>query len=534
MSSLPPRPNFDPALPKHATSEKRYPPRVSPPERYSRDNRYPPRSPPVSRPPRDTYLPPTDRYIPSPTRDTYPLPSRDAWTPNNRYRERPRDDRDGYNDRFPGPARQAREYRPAPTRRRPPPRDDDWRTRDESRTFRPRPDFRRNAERYDHDRDHSRRRDSRSPSRYPAPRRSDSPPPRPLLRGNSPGPSTYPTSRNYSPSPVRNITELDSPRTTSSHRSVLRGKEHHGRSDHGTPSRTSSPTRSRRERSRSQGSTKAEDESQDVTRSISHPPRSPLEKQPDTLPPLRDPSPPGAASSKSPLYARPSSPTIVQEEVHLEQQIPMEQREEELPSWLNTSRDKGKSKEEPETTEDIEMRAEIPHSPASNPRELEQVPRRRSRSPPTGPRHYLNIPTGPAFAQHISPVNSNESVQSPQLNSLATWTQTRMDVDPSPKAEASQSQVTHPPYEPKPYPAKQFEPEIARLETLCQATMADYAQSGHEVRRARHELEMATIDFRAAELRREIADAQVEQARLGTLGIDARSERISSPVPASA
>lgn len=385
-----------------------------------------------------------------------------------------------------------------------------------------------------------------------APRRSDSPPPRPLLRGNSPGPSTYPTSRNYSPSPVRNITELDSPRTTSSHRSVLRGKEHHGRSDHGTPSRTSSPTRSRRERSRSQGSTKAKDESQDVTRSISHPPRSPLEKQPDTLPPLRDPSPPGAASSKSPLHARPSSPTIVQEEVHLEQQIPMEQREEELPSWLNTSRDKGKSKEEPETTEDIEMRAEIPHSPASNPRELEQVPRRRSRSPPTGPRHYLNIPTGPAFAQHISPVNSNESVQSPQLNSLATWTQTRMDVDPSPKAEASQSQVTHPPYEPKPYPAKQFEPEvctlcifirlsitdaltqIARLETLCQATMADYAQSGHEVRRARHELEMATIDFRAAELRREIADAQVEQARLGTLGIDARSERISSPVPASA
>ena len=130
-----------------------------------------------------------------------------------------------------------------------------------------------------------------------------------------------------------------------------------------------------------------------------------------------------------------------------------------------------------------------------------------------------------------------------------------MDVDPSPKAEASQSQVTHPPkvaYEPKPYPAKQFEPEvcilcifirlsitdalmqIARLESLCQATMADYAQSGHEARRARHELEMATIDFRAAELRREIADAQVEQARFRTLGINARSERISSPVPASA
>lgn len=40
-------------------------------------------------------------------------------------------------------------------------------------------------------------------------------------------------------------------------------------------------------------------------------------------------------------------------------------------------------------------------------------------------------------------------------------------------------------------------------------------------RRALHELELATIDLRAAENRRKVADSQVEKARAGVLGIDA-------------
>jgi hypothetical protein len=46
-------------------------------------------------------------------------------------------------------------------------------------------------------------------------------------------------------------------------------------------------------------------------------------------------------------------------------------------------------------------------------------------------------------------------------------------------------------------------------------------QIARTTRRALHELDMATIDLQAAEQRRRIADIQFEQARAGTLGIDA-------------
>lgn len=45
-------------------------------------------------------------------------------------------------------------------------------------------------------------------------------------------------------------------------------------------------------------------------------------------------------------------------------------------------------------------------------------------------------------------------------------------------------------------------------------------QVSRTTRRALHELDMATIDLRMAETRRRIADAQVEKAKLGMLGID--------------
>ena len=36
-----------------------------------------------------------------------------------------------------------------------------------------------------------------------------------------------------------------------------------------------------------------------------------------------------------------------------------------------------------------------------------------------------------------------------------------------------------------------------------------------------HELDIVTLDLRAAEARRKVADSQVEKARAGVLGIDA-------------
>ena len=49
----------------------------------------------------------------------------------------------------------------------------------------------------------------------------------------------------------------------------------------------------------------------------------------------------------------------------------------------------------------------------------------------------------------------------------------------------------------------------------------DYLQRAKSLRRALHELDLATIDLRAAEIRRHIADVQLEKAKNGALGIDA-------------
>ena len=54
----------------------------------------------------------------------------------------------------------------------------------------------------------------------------------------------------------------------------------------------------------------------------------------------------------------------------------------------------------------------------------------------------------------------------------------------------------------------------------------DYLQRVKSLRRALHELDLATIDLRAAEIRRRIADAQLEKAKNGALGIDAPSVAI--------
>ncbi|KAF8797875.1 hypothetical protein BYT27DRAFT_7218677 [Phlegmacium glaucopus] len=55
----------------------------------------------------------------------------------------------------------------------------------------------------------------------------------------------------------------------------------------------------------------------------------------------------------------------------------------------------------------------------------------------------------------------------------------------------------------------------------------DYLQRAKSSRRALHELDLATIDLRAAEIRRHIADVQLEAAKNGALGIDAPSAAIT-------
>lgn len=63
--------------------------------------------------------------------------------------------------------------------------------------------------------------------------------------------------------------------------------------------------------------------------------------------------------------------------------------------------------------------------------------------------------------------------------------------------------------------------KIARLESHRANLAADYVELAKNTRRALHELDMATIDLRAAEARRKVADGHLEKARAGMLGIDA-------------
>lgn len=74
-------------------------------------------------------------------------------------------------------------------------------------------------------------------------------------------------------------------------------------------------------------------------------------------------------------------------------------------------------------------------------------------------------------------------------------------------------------------PAKSsVDTEIQRLKAHRASGKAEYKALAKATRRALHELEMATIDLRAAETRRIIVQAQAEKAKLGLLGVDYQTE----------
>lgn len=62
--------------------------------------------------------------------------------------------------------------------------------------------------------------------------------------------------------------------------------------------------------------------------------------------------------------------------------------------------------------------------------------------------------------------------------------------------------------------------QLSQLQSHRAHLVSEYTQLGKGTRRALHELDTATIDLRAAELRRRVADVQYEKARNGALGVD--------------
>jgi hypothetical protein len=93
------------------------------------------------------------------------------------------------------------------------------------------------------------------------------------------------------------------------------------------------------------------------------------------------------------------------------------------------------------------------------------------------------------------------------------------ELNPAPLINATPPLI--PVYQTKPSITPELDKEITRIQAHRAHLVSDYVQVAKATRRALHELDIATIDLRAAENRRKLADSQVEKARAGVLGINA-------------
>ncbi|KAF8163147.1 hypothetical protein B0H34DRAFT_309465 [Crassisporium funariophilum] len=146
------------------------------------------------------------------------------------------------------------------------------------------------------------------------------------------------------------------------------------------------------------------------------------------------------------------------------------------------------------------------------------------RSPPRGPRghpksmamsqgstaSYPTAPRGPRRGH--PPTGPSSSYSSPAVTVQKQFpdADVKISLPQIPKYNKSQEMVD-------------LDRELTRLQSHRPHVAAEHLQRAKGLRRALHELDMATIDLRAAETRRQIADMQLEKAKSGSLGIDALS-----------
>ncbi|KAF8636635.1 hypothetical protein AX17_003444 [Amanita inopinata Kibby_2008] len=145
--------------------------------------------------------------------------------------------------------------------------------------------------------------------------------------------------------------------------------------------------------------------------------------------------------------------------------------------------------------------------------------RRSSRSPPRGPRNHprsflVQTTTGsPALPPNIRGGRRQPGTPSgPRINSSHGTHDT-----PILATESYMKGVRNE----RPSVTAAVDTEIARLESHRAHLAAEYIQLERGARRALHELDVATLDLRAAEARRKVADSHLEKARVGMLGVDA-------------
>ncbi|KZT69018.1 hypothetical protein DAEQUDRAFT_765800 [Daedalea quercina L-15889] len=151
-------------------------------------------------------------------------------------------------------------------------------------------------------------------------------------------------------------------------------------------------------------------------------------------------------------------------------------------------------------------------------REHERRPeRRRSRSPPVASRSYAPTPPTPS-SPHPSVLPAKPAWSRRSTRQAGTPTVESPSTTAKP-ALPSHSQ-TKPKDEPDHPELKALAVEIAQAHAQRLKAAKEYKEKWLEGRRIIHEFEVVDFDFRAAEMRRIIADDQLERAKAGELGIE--------------
>ncbi|GBE82355.1 hypothetical protein SCP_0407390 [Sparassis crispa] len=139
--------------------------------------------------------------------------------------------------------------------------------------------------------------------------------------------------------------------------------------------------------------------------------------------------------------------------------------------------------------------------------------RRRSHSPLAPLRSMLSSPVSPRTPHHLPPRPdwSRGTAPAPASGTPAEGGRSTPDI--------SGHNLVIPPTK-STLSVMPEEAEIARLRSQRTHLAAEYAALSRATKRTLHELKMASTELRFAERRRALADAQLEKARAGILGID--------------
>ncbi|GLB35118.1 hypothetical protein LshimejAT787_0206830 [Lyophyllum shimeji] len=364
-----------------------------------------------------------------------------------------------------------------------------------------------------------------SPRRDAQHRRSRSPP----RRGPSPGPS-YRRPRSRSPL-------LRSPpphkRMKLGNHSIDARQEYGGASPPGPGRNFRGRSRSQSRRSRSRSPAHGKRGTTPQSRAVAKPEESkPLPPPAPTVESLTTLAPEISAPGR---ICSPTPPTQVGPTLHTGTQVestaPSPPIEPPVDKHAETTKEV--EPEGPQVVEEIKPCGRS-RSPPRQPRHPgppapPTLPPSASRSPPRGPRNYSRgnvTPTGPASSLPPGPRGQRRTYPGPTAPPAPSISQDRPPAateEKTPSVPELEIKVPMPYIPPRKLPPSltlELDAEIARLQAHRAHLASEYAQLAAGKRRALHELEMSTIDLRAAELRRKVADIQYQKARNGVLGVD--------------